>query len=74
MLNAGSHTHIPSVVGLPMSLIAEDGNVAPGNPKIQNEVLLTAGKTYDVIVKPSATRSPDNMIPQRSASSTASSA
>ena len=54
MLNAGSHTHIPSVVGLPMSLMAEDGNVAPGNPKIQNEVLLTAGKTYDVIVKPSA--------------------
>ncbi len=53
-LNAGSHTHIPSVVGLPMSLMAEDGNAAPGNPKIQNEILLTAGKTYDVVVKPSA--------------------
>ncbi|ADE12045.1 choice-of-anchor D domain-containing protein [Sideroxydans lithotrophicus] len=54
-LNAGSHTHIPTVVGLPMSLVAEDGNVAPGIPKIQDEVLLTAGKTYDVIVNPSVT-------------------
>ncbi len=54
MLNAGLRTHIPSVVGLPMSLVAEDGNVAPGNPKIQHEVLLTAGKTHDVIVKPAA--------------------
>jgi hypothetical protein len=52
LLNAGSHTHIPTVVGLSMSLIAEDGNVAPGNPKIQNEVLLTASKTYDVIINP----------------------
>jgi hypothetical protein len=52
LLNAGLHTHIPSVVGLGMSLMAEDGNVAPGNPKIQNEVLLTAGKTYDVLVSP----------------------
>lgn len=57
ILNAGSHTHIPTVVGLPMSLIAEDGNVAPGIPKIQDEVLLTAGKTYDVIVNPPATAS-----------------
>jgi hypothetical protein len=54
MLNAGLRTHIPSVVGLSMSLVAEDGNVAPGNHKIQNEVLLTAGKTHDVIVNPAA--------------------
>ena len=53
MLNAGLRSHIPSVVGLGMSLVAEDGNVAPGNPKIQNEVLLTAGKTFDVVVNPS---------------------
>lgn len=52
LLNAGLHTHIPSVVGLGMSLVAEDGNVAPGNPKLQNEVLLTAGKTYDALVAP----------------------
>ena len=50
--NAGSRTHIPTVVGLPMALIAEDGNVPMGLSKIQTEVLLTAGKTYDVVVKP----------------------
>ncbi len=50
--NAGLRTHIPSVVGLSMSLMAEDGNILPGNPKVQNEVLLTAGKTYDVVVNP----------------------
>ena len=52
LVNAGLRTHIPSIVGLPMSIVAEDGNVAPGNPKIQNEVLLTAGKTHDVLVTP----------------------
>ncbi len=64
-LNAGSRTHIPTVVGataLPtgsttpvsgFALIAEDGNLLPGNPKIQSEVLLTAGKTYDVRINPS---------------------
>lgn len=52
MLNAGLRTHIPTVVGLGMSLVAEDGNVAPGIPKIQSEVLLSAGKTFDIVVKP----------------------
>ena len=51
-VNAGLRTHIPSVVGLSMSLIAEDGNVLPGIPRVQNEVLLVAGKTYDVMVHP----------------------
>lgn len=55
MANAGSRTHIPSVIGLPVALVAEDGNLAPGNPKLQNEVLLTAGKTYDGLVSPAAT-------------------
>ena len=54
LLNAGSRTHVPSIVGLPMSLVAEDGNLAPGKPKLQNEVLLTAGKTHDVLVRPAA--------------------
>jgi large repetitive protein len=57
LLNAGSRTHIPSIVGLPMSIVAEDGNVAPGNPKLQNEVLLVAGKTHDVLVSPPASAS-----------------
>ena len=52
-VNAGLRMHVPSVVGLDMSLIAEDGNVLPGTPKIQNEVFLAAGKTYDVLVNPS---------------------
>ncbi len=54
LLNAGSRTHYPSMVGLPMSLVAEDGNLAPGKPKLQNVVLLTAGKTHDVLVRPAA--------------------
>ena len=54
LLNAGSRTHIPAIVGLPMSLVAEDGNPAPGRPKLQDEVLLTAGKTVDVLVRPVA--------------------
>ncbi|HEY4446645.1 MAG TPA: Ig-like domain-containing protein [Steroidobacteraceae bacterium] len=52
LVNAGLRTHIPSIVGLPMSIVSEDGNVAPGEAKLQNEVLLTAGKTHDVLVAP----------------------
>jgi len=52
LANAGLRTHIPSIVGLPMSLVAEDGHLAPGLPKVQSEALLTAGKTYDVVVRP----------------------
>ncbi|MDE2048331.1 MAG: hypothetical protein KGJ44_07985, partial [Betaproteobacteria bacterium] len=52
MVNAGSRTHVPSVVGLQMALMAEDAHVPPGNPKVQSEVLLPAGKVFDVLVKP----------------------
>ena len=52
-VNAGSRMHVPSVVGLPLTLVAEDGNAVPGLPHIQNEVLLTAGKTFDALVSPS---------------------
>jgi len=51
-VNAGSRVHVPSIVGLPMQLIGEDGNVAPGNPRIQAEVNMPAGKTIDAIVRP----------------------
>ncbi len=54
-VNAGLRMHVPSVVGLDMNLVAEDGNKLPGLPKVQNEVFLSAGKTYDVVVKPSVT-------------------
>ena len=55
LANAGLRTHIPAVVGLTMSLVGEDGNLAPGKPKVQSEALLTAGKTYDAILTPPAT-------------------
>jgi hypothetical protein len=64
MVNAGLRMHVPSIVGaqtgvpptalLPapsgFSLIAEDGNLLPGVPRVQNEVFLAAGKTYDVMI------------------------
>ena len=63
LVNAGLRMHVPSIVGsqtgtavapaLPpagMSLIAEDGNPLPGVPRIQSEVFMAAGKTYDVMV------------------------
>jgi len=58
-VNAGLRMHVPSIVGaitggtaaVPgVSLIAEDGNVLPGVPKIQSEVFLAAGKTQDVLI------------------------
>ncbi len=54
-VNAGLRMHVPSVVGASMSLYAEDGNLLPGTPKIQDEVFLAAGKTYDVTIQPSKT-------------------
>src|SRR5581483_3349418 len=32
------------------SLIAEDGNPLPGVPRVQSEVFMPAGKTYDVLI------------------------
>jgi len=65
-VNAGLRMHVPSIVGalanatVPgLTLIAEDGNVLPGVPRIQNEVFLAAGKTYDVMINgPIATSLP----------------
>src|SRR5712691_3583493 len=63
LVNAGLHMHLPSNVGsqsgtavapaVPpsgFSLIAEDGNPLPGVPRVQSEVFMAAGKTYDVMV------------------------
>jgi hypothetical protein len=63
LVNAGVRMHVPSIVGsqtgtavapaVPptgFSLIAEDGNLLPGVPKVQSEVFMAAGKTYDVMV------------------------
>src|SRR5882762_1542987 len=61
-VNAGLRMHVPSIVGAltgspavsGFSLIAEDGNVLPGVPKVQTQVFLAAGKTYDVLMNPPA--------------------
>ena len=63
LVNAGLRMHVPSIVGaqtgtatlpaLPpagFSLIAEDGNVLPGTRRVQSEVFMAAGKTYDVAI------------------------
>jgi hypothetical protein len=61
-VNAGLRMHVPSIVGAQtgtanasgFSLIAEDGNVLPGIPRVQSEVFMAAGKTYDVVINPPA--------------------
>src|SRR6266404_4177488 len=69
LVNAGLRMHVPSIVGsqtgvaptggtVPagFSLIAEDGNPLPGVPRVQSEVFMAAGKTYDVMINvPAAT-------------------
>src|SRR5437016_8757494 len=68
-VNAGLRMHVPSIVGTQtgvavapattppsgFSLIAEDGNPLPGVPRVQSEVFLPAGKTYDVMINVPAT-------------------
>jgi hypothetical protein len=58
-VNAGLHMHVPSIVGAltgtspvvsGFSLIAEDGNPLPGVARVQSEVFLPPGKTYDVMM------------------------
>ena len=66
LVNAGLRMHVPSIIGsltgtpavAGMSLIAEDGNVLPGVGRVQNEVFMAAGKTYDVMVNAPATSAP----------------
>jgi hypothetical protein len=71
MVNAGLRMHVPSVVGaltnrtsgttvtaVPgLTLVAEDGNPLPGVPRIQSEVFMAAGKTYDVAINAPAAAS-----------------
>jgi len=64
MVNAGLRMHVPTIVGSQtgvvvapatvaptgFSLVAEDGNPLPGTPRVQSEVFMAAGKTYDVMI------------------------
>jgi hypothetical protein len=63
MVNAGLRMHVPTIVGAQtgapadagFSLIAEDGFPLPGIHRVQSEVFMAAGKTYDVMINvPSA--------------------
>jgi len=49
-LNAGLRSHTPSIVGVELGTIAEDGNAYPGQPKNHSAVLLAAGKTLDALI------------------------
>jgi hypothetical protein len=48
----------PAVAPTGFSLIAEDGNVAPGLPKVQSEVFMAPGKTFDVMINGQAAGAP----------------
>ena len=64
LVNAGLRMHVPTIVGsqtgtavapaVPpggFTLIAEDGNPVPGTePRVQSEVFMAAGKTFDVMI------------------------
>jgi hypothetical protein len=58
IVNAGLRMHVPSIVGTQtgtpavpgLGLIAEDGNPLPGATRVQSEVFMAAGKTYDVMI------------------------
>ncbi len=54
LVNAGLHMHVPAVVGAKMTLVAEDGNAVNGT-RVQNEVFLSAGKSFDVAISPKQT-------------------
>ncbi|KAA6464599.1 choice-of-anchor D domain-containing protein [Acidobacteria bacterium AB60] len=71
LVNAGLKMHVPSIVGSQVAgatggtnplvtgfkVIAEDGNVLPGVPKIKSEVFMAAGKTFDVLINGEQTSS-----------------
>ncbi len=54
-VNAGLRMHVPSVVNAALTLYAEDGNLLPGRARVQSEVFLAAGKTYDVGIQAAPT-------------------
>ena len=67
LVNAGLRMHVPSIVGSVtgttqaggFTLVAEDGNLLPGVPRVQSEVFMAAGKSYDVMINgPTAANAP----------------
>ncbi len=41
-----------------LTLVAEDGNPVPGVPRVQSEVIMPAGKTYDILINAVAASTP----------------
>jgi len=70
LVNAGLKMHVPSIVGSltgatttavgvsGFSILAEDGNLTPGLPKVQSDVFMAAGKTFDVMINAPAAGAP----------------
>jgi FtsP/CotA-like multicopper oxidase with cupredoxin domain len=54
MLNAGLITRMPELIGAPMTYLADDGNLLPYPNQMGSVLTLLAGKTKDVMVRPSA--------------------
>jgi len=62
LVNAGLRMHVPAIIGsltgatstaagVPgFSIIAEDGNLSPGVPKVQSDIFMAASKTNDVMI------------------------
>lgn len=48
-LNAGQKMHTPSIIGLDQGVIAEDGNLYPGLPRVQSVIMLPPNGTKDAI-------------------------
>jgi len=48
-LNAGQKMHTPSIVGLDQGVIAEDGNLYPGQPRVQSVIMLPPNGTKDAV-------------------------
>jgi hypothetical protein len=73
LVNAGLRMHVPSIVGsltgatTPVSgfsLVAEDGNPLPPTlPRVQSDVFMAAGKTFDVMINGPATGSTAPALP-----------
>jgi FtsP/CotA-like multicopper oxidase with cupredoxin domain len=53
LLNAGLETRVPLLNGLYMKQLSEDGNLLP-YPRQQYSLILTAGKTMDVMLEPAS--------------------
>jgi FtsP/CotA-like multicopper oxidase with cupredoxin domain len=54
ILNAGLMTRVPLLLGSSMTLLSEDGNLAPFPTEKRHSLTLTAGKTTDVMVTPAS--------------------